>query len=221
MFPTSCSVQKKTSIESVIVPSYNRNAIRWTDANALAAFISSNSAEILEMSKYLVGIARDELRSGLNRNQQFAMYIFEGTRLSGVSAMPSAETPYMMYHTDPDKIDAIQHPFQTLSFKSGDYDDIGLLYAALLESVGIQTAFIPLSDDFIILFDLGIPETQADALFSSLDSLLALGDTMWIPVSAANFKEGFINSWKKGVNAVNEALYNSEDFDLILTKEAL
>jgi len=211
---------KKTSIESVIVPSYNRNAIRWTDANALAAFISPNSAEILEMSKYFVGIARDELRSGLNRNQQFAMYLFEGTRLSGVSAIPSAETPYMMYHTDPEKIDAVQHPFQTLAFKSGDYDDVGLLYAALLESVGISTALIPLSDDFIVLFDLGITDTQAGALFNSLDSLLALGDTMWVPISAANFKEGFINSWMKGVKAVNNAFYNEENLELILTSEA-
>jgi len=211
---------KKTSVESVIVPSYNRNAIRWTDANALAAFISPNSAEILEMSKYFVGIARDELRSGLNRNQQFAMYLFEGTRLSGVNSVPSAETPYMMYHTDSEKIDAIQHPFQTLAFKTGDYDDVGLLYAALLESVGISTALIPLADDFIVLFDLGISETQADALFNSLDSLLALGDTMWIPISSAYFKEGFINSWSKGVNAVNMALYNEENFELILTNDA-
>lgn len=37
---------KRTSIKSVIVPSYNRNAVRWTDANALSAFISPNSAEI-------------------------------------------------------------------------------------------------------------------------------------------------------------------------------
>ncbi len=211
---------KKTAVKTVIVPSYNRNAIRWTDANALAAFISPSSSEILEMSKYLVGIARDELRSGLNRNQQFAMYLFEGTRLTGVEAVPSADTPYMMYHTDTEKIDAIQHPYQTLSFKSGDYDDVGLLYAALLESVGINTAFIPLQDDFIVLFDLGITDTQAENLFSSLDSLLNLGDTMWIPVSSANFKEGFINSWYKGVEAVNTALNTEESFELILTQDA-
>lgn len=211
---------KKTSVESVIVPSYNRNAIRWTDANALAAFISANSAEILETSKYLVGIARDELRSGLNRNQQFAMYLFEGTRLSGIESLPSSETPYMMYHLDTEKIDSIQHPFQTISFKSGDYDDVGLLYAALLESVGISTAFIPLADDFIVLFDLGITDVQANNLFNSLDSLLFLGETMWLPVSMANFKNGFINSWNAGLDAVNEALYNEEYFDLILTQEA-
>lgn len=172
------------------------------------------------MSKYLVGIARDELRSGLNRNQQFAMYLFEGARLSGIKAQPSADTPYMVYHLDSEKNDSVQHPFQTLTFKSGDYDDVGLLYAALLESVGINTAFIPLQDDFIVLFDLGITDTQAESLFSSLDSLLFLGDTMWIPLSSAGFNGGFINSWNRGISAVNNALSNDEYFDLILTKEA-
>ncbi|HOS31495.1 MAG TPA: hypothetical protein PLR39_11830, partial [Treponemataceae bacterium] len=39
-------------------------------------------------------------------------------------------------------------------------------------------------------------------------------------ISAANFKEGFINSWMKGVKAVNNAFYNEENLELILTSEA-
>ena len=67
--------QKRTSVSQIIIPVYNRNQMRWVDPAVLSSFVSSTSPEVMEYSKYLVGIARRYLRSGLNRNLQYAMYI--------------------------------------------------------------------------------------------------------------------------------------------------
>jgi|GEM_PF-1210921 hypothetical protein len=39
----------------VVVCVFNRNSIRWTDASALAAYVSPNAPEVLDLSKYLLG----------------------------------------------------------------------------------------------------------------------------------------------------------------------
>jgi hypothetical protein len=103
--------------KTLVVSVYNRNTLRWTDAAALSAFISPNSPEVLDFSKFIVGIARDRLRSGLNRNMQFGMFLFEGMKEGGIIFTEDEATPYRTYHLDPTLLDYIQYPFQTLSYK--------------------------------------------------------------------------------------------------------
>lgn len=49
----------------------------------------------------------------------------------------------MTYISDPRiKWDFVQYPSETLKLKGGDCDDLSVLYSALLESIGIQTALV-------------------------------------------------------------------------------
>jgi len=205
---------------TVVVDVLNRNTMRWTDLSAVAAFISPNSPEVLDLSKYLVGIARDRLRSGLNRNMQFAMYLYEGLRSGNLAWSHDSTTPYTEYHLDPAKLDYVQYPFQTLAYGSGDYDDLGILYAALLESVGIKTAIIPMAGDFVVLFSLGITPEEASGLFSSADNYMEMEEEVWIPLSLAVFREGFMNSWYNAMNELGPALRGEESVELILLQTA-
>lgn len=211
---------KRLVTQTTVLSVHNRNAIRWSDTAAIAAFIAPTSAEVLDLSKYLVGIARDKLRSGLNRNMQFSMYLLEGLIEGGLSLSTDDSTPYVSYHTNSEFLDYVQYPFQTLAFKSGDLDDIGLLYAALLESVGISAAIIPLSDDFIVAYSLGIDFEAAESLFNSTDSLLDIGGEVWMPLSMATLKEGYVNCWNRGMDRLGQALNSGEQVDFVLLSEA-
>jgi len=206
--------------KTLVVPVYNRNIVRWTDTSVLASFISPNAPEVLDYSKFVVGIARDKLRTGLNRNMQFAMYLFEGLKVGGLSNSNDDTTPYKKYHLDPDLLDYIQYPFQTLAYHSGDYDDLGILYSAALESVGIRTAIIPLKNEFVVAFSLGITAADAENLFSGSGNLLTIADEIWIPVSFSVLREGFINSWYNAMNVLNEAFAAEENVDFIILQEA-
>lgn len=204
----------------VVVSVFNRNSIRWTDASALAAYVSPNAPEVLDLSKYLVGIGRNQLRSGLNRNMQFAAYLYEGLRIGGLSWSEDKTTPYNEYHRDPQYLDYIQYPFQTLAYRSGDYDDMGLLYTALLESVGIKAAFIPLPDDFLVLFSLDITPDDAAVLFDSSDRYLVLGDEVWLPVCFSVFREGFVNSWYYALQLLEPVLQGEQDAEVVVLRDA-
>jgi hypothetical protein len=50
-------------------------------------------------------------------------------------------TPYKKFSQNL-SVDFLQFPNQTLEYKARDCDDLSMLYNALLESVGIKTAFI-------------------------------------------------------------------------------
>lgn len=212
--------QQRVSVTQVIIPVYNRNQVRWTDPSVLASYISSSSQEVLEFSKYLVGVARTYLRSGLNRNMQFAMYVFEGIKLAGIECTDDNSTPYRKYHLNPDLIDYVQYPYQTMLYKTGDKDDVGVLFMSLLQSVGIDAAFIPTRNDFIVCFNTGVSADKAETLFDGTDRVLIMDDEVWIPLSMESLSEGFVNSWYSAVVNVKEAIDAEEDLEFVNINDA-
>jgi hypothetical protein len=205
---------------TALVEVYNRNSYRWGDSASLAVFVSPSAPETLDYQKYMVGIARNHIRTGLNRNMQNAMYLYEGLRVGGIKDSGDQQTPYATYHKDPALLDYIQFPFQTLAYRSGDLDELGILFAASLEAAGIKAALIPLENDFIVAFSLGIDEAQASSFFYNLDGVLVKNDEVWMPVAFSSFRDGFINSWYTAVNAVGTLLAEGGDMDFIVLEDA-
>lgn len=203
--------QKRTAVESVVVSVYNRNQVRWGDPNAIAAYIGPKDSAVRHVASNLVGIGRNQLHSGLNRNLQFAMYLFEGIRLLGIECKSDNATPYSSSHLDPDVLDYIQYPYQTLLYKSGDVDDVGILFMASLEAASIHAGFIPLKDDFIVLVDLNMKESEISSYFDGRDRIIVMDGKVMVPVSMSTLREGFVNSWYNAVNEIMEAASNEED----------
>jgi hypothetical protein len=193
---------------------YNRNAYRWGDVSSLAAFVSPTSPEVLEYAKYVTGIARTHRRTGLNQNMMFGVYLFESLRSNGIDLRES--------NRPPEGIDEIQYPFQTLAYRSGSMVDMGLLFAGALEASGLRAALIPLGDEFIVAFDLGINKDDAvmAALFNGPNKLLVLGEEVWLPVAMSSFESGFIAAWEKGISRIDRILAGSEAADLVILEEA-
>ncbi len=210
----------RNTSQSLVIDTHNRNNFRWNDPAMLASYVSPNSPEVLDFSKYMVGIARNQLRSGLNRNMQFAMYLLEGLKVGGIIYSADETTAYTETHLDPSALDYIQYPYQTLAYHSGDYDDLGLLLAGSLESVGIETALIPLEDDFIVAFSLDMTYQQMESLFYDTNLVLYIGDQFWLPLSLASLREGFINSWYSAVDSLTFAIDRGDPVDFITLKDA-
>ena len=210
----------RVAVIPVTVPVYNRNSMRWIDPAVIASFISTNSQEILELSKSIVGLARSHARTGLNKNMQYAMYVHEGLRNIGIAVEENSDTPYNTYHLDLSALDYIQYPYQTLSYRSGDKDDIAILYMSMLQSVGIDAAFIPLDEDFIVAINLGDATSSLLSLFNDESRILVVDDKVWLPVSIKAMNEGFVNSWLKGIEEVNAMIDAEEDVSFIVLADA-
>ncbi len=201
--------KKKQAVQSVVISVYNRNAFYWSDANALAAFVSPETDEILTFAKEVAGIVNSMAYSGMNKGVQTAAAMMEAIRLAGIKYSDDKTTPYVEYHLT-ENLDSIQYPLQTMNNLSGDYDDLGILLASCLESVQVGTGFLPLEDDFIVLVNLGINPKNASSHFADPDSLILDGENAWFGLSMKNFSKGFTASRKAAAKAIKKANSDAE-----------
>ena len=211
---------ERVSVVPVTVSVYNRNTVRWFDPAMISSFVSTSSQEVLEFSKFMVGVARNYLHTGLNRNMQFAIYLFEGINTAGIAYENTSDTPYDTVHLNPQILDYVQYPYQTLTYRSGDKDDVGILYMSMLESVGIGAAYIPMEEDFIIAVLLGDDSNSIRNMFDGTDRILIVDDKVWIPLSMSEIGSGFMESWTRGVELVQTAIEQEEDIDFIVLSDA-
>jgi tetratricopeptide (TPR) repeat protein len=107
-----------------------------------------------------------------------------------------------------------------MAYRTGTVTDVGLLYAASLEAVGIRAAIIPLDGDFITAFSLGINEAAAAGQFNGLDRLLIVDDEVWLPISMAKFNDGFMESWRGAAERLSAAFSAGENVDFIILEDA-
>ncbi|MBE3064240.1 MAG: tetratricopeptide repeat protein, partial [Spirochaetes bacterium] len=198
----------------------HRNATTWKDERMTAAFVSPNDPAVLEHSKYIAGLIRDRIRTGIDGNLQYGMGFFEGLRLSGIAYVADPTTPYRELHVDASATDYLQYPYQTLAYKTGDCDDLSILYAAALESVGIKTAFIPFADDFLVAFPLGMDEAEARSTFVEPSALIYQGGKPWLPVQVSRIREGFLAAWQGGAKKWNDAAASGMPARMFTIEEA-
>lgn len=194
---------------------HHRNAARWEDDRIAAAFVSPNDPAVLEYSKFIAGLVRENVRPDISNNLQYAIGLFEGLRLSEIAFTPDPSTPYLETRNDSRMVDYIQYPYQTIAYKGGDRDDIGLLYAAALESVGIHAAYIPFKDEFLIAVDLAMDEETARDVFYFGDELIYRNGSAWVPLQVSRIKEGFMRAWVEGMKLWNTHLAESPGTEFI------
>ena len=207
---------ERQSVQTVAVQVFNRNTFPAVDPTGLAAFVSPASPEILEYAKHVTGLARSARRTGLNQNMQFALWLFEGLRASGIRLDDT--------HTVQEET---QFPAETLGFRTGDRTDIGLLYAAALEASGIPSALVPLEKtegspegDFVVACNLGLNEAAAGLLFNGLETLLVIDGQVWMPLSMNAFNDGFMAAWDGAVEALNRMFAEAVEVNCIMPENA-
>jgi len=190
----------------------HRNALTWEDPALLSTFISPNDPSVLEASKYIAGNVRAITRPELDVNLQYALGLFEGLRLSGIAYSPDPQTPYASFRNSLDKVDYVQYPHQTLAYRGGDSDDLAVLYAAALESVGVPAAIIPLKDEVIVAFMLSSSTAAARAMFSNGEDFVYLDEETWVPVKVSLVREGFLQAWSEGAKIFNSTPQSADLF---------
>lgn len=201
-----------TEIKEVVISSYNRNTFNWSNPDGIVALISPNDGAALELSKTIIGIIRDETHLGISQNLEYSMALFESLNTMGIIYERDLQTPYDEYHYLED-VDYIQFPYQTMTYKAGDCDDLAVLFASMLSSVGIKSVLLFTKDDVICGIDLKISGSAASKQFSSLDRLVNIDDVLYLPVSMKNLGAGYFAAWNTALEEINA----SEELDLSVT----
>src|SRR6056297_58193 len=198
-----------TSTLPVTVSINNRNAMTWDDDRKAAAFVTSKDPAVLNFAKNVAASMRSNDIEAVNTNFRTAMAIFEALHIYGIGYVVDPASPYSVLSEQTDALDFIQFPNQTLAYKAGDCDDITILYSALLEAVGIETAFITAPGHIYMALNIDMAPESAKQIFSNTGKLIIKDNETWIPVEITLVQEGFLKAWKIGAKEWRETS-NSE-----------
>jgi hypothetical protein len=175
---------------------HHRNAITWSDDRRAASFVSPTNPAALWFSKYASGIVRDRLRGDINKPLQLAIGMFEAERLYGLNYVVVPANDFSVKHGLKDYIDSVQFPHQTLANRGGDCSDLAILFATLMQSVGVEAAFITIPGHIFAAFNTGLDEAEARAEFYDPGLLIYRDGKAYIPVEITMVRDGFIKAWR-------------------------
>ncbi len=190
---------------------FDRNATTWDDNRKAASFVTAKDPSVLRFSKNIVGMIKDKGSKSVNGNILTAMALYEAISLYGMSYVIDPTTPYAEYSENKQAVDFLQFPRQTLEYRAGDCDDLSILYSALLESIGVETAFVTIPGHILMAFSLDMTPVEARKDFSKPEDLIYREQMAWLPVEVTMLGEGFLKAWQTGAKEWREAVSKKKE----------
>lgn len=192
---------------------HSRNALTWVDDFRIAGFVTSQDSEILRLSRNVMALSMDSMVSGIDPTIQKLLAFHQLLKDAGIRYLVDPVSPYADRSEVDGEIDFVQFPVQTLINRAGDCDDLSVLYAALLEAAGAETAFITVPGHIFIAAAL---EAPPNALVSRQGVIEAEG-RFWVPLEATALEGHFLTAWTA---AMNEWTSAGEEARLFTLKQA-
>ena len=174
---------------------HNRNALTWDDDRKAAAFVTAKDPSVLKFAKNAISVIKQARAAGWNENFQKAMCLHIAGSLLGLSYVIDPATPYRELSDRQSALDYLQFPRQTLEYRAGDCDDLSILYSALLEATGVETAFITVPGHIFMAFCLGAGDDPSLKMLNPEDLILR-EEKVWLPVETTEIEGGFLRAWQ-------------------------
>ncbi len=189
---------RETVIASVPVSLAIGNAIVWDDDRKAAAFVTHRSPEIMHFVSSVMAQTAGNGSAAVHGNLRAAMALYASIVEHGVVYTKDPEAPFTQAMREQLPEDHIRFPLQTLQSRAGDCDDLSVLYATLLEAVGIPAAFVTIPGHIYVAFSLGLTMDEARRFFADTDDLVEVDGEAWVPVEITDLSGGFLRAWSIG-----------------------
>jgi len=176
---------------------FERHAMRWDRKAKLGAFVTHKAPVVADFSRLVVQEYIDAYPN-VPQSIVYARGIYDALGVLGLKYLVDPTSPFMEFSNSASAVDYLQFPRDTLSRKSGDCDDLSVLFAACMENIGIGTAFVKVPGHLFVMFNTGVLEKDRITL-GFPDELLVLHQGMvWIPVEMTMVGASFTRAWQKG-----------------------
>ncbi len=199
--------RKTVKTVPVTVNVQNRNAMTWDDDRKAAAFVTAKDPVVLGFAKGMASMVRaDQGAAAVSLEFRIGLALFQALKEYGLGYAIDPSTPFVATSGSETTVDFLQFPNQTLAYRAGDCDDISVLYSALLESIGIPSAFVTTPGHIYVAFDTGLTQENAAKLFQDSGDLIIRNGSVWIPVEVTIVKDGFVRAWSVGAREWRDAV---------------
>jgi tetratricopeptide (TPR) repeat protein len=202
----SDSVAPLSQTKTATMVIYDRNALTWDNNEKAAAFVSGKDPWVLVLSNNVTSAVKDLCNAAINRNLQTAIAFHAALRQYGLSYVVNPKSPFAQAQANPEIVDFVKFPRQTLAFKAGDCSDLSVLYASFFESVGVETAFITVPGHIFMAINLDIDPRVMGSQFSATDDLIVRDGKVWLPIEVTLRGSSLADAWKHGAGEWRENL---------------
>lgn len=203
--------RRRSAVTYQTIRLYGRNSITWDDDRKAAVFVTFADPEVLAFSKPIAGMVKEKGPKTVNQNLRMAMGVFDALSLYGLQYVVDPTTPsYQDAAKNRETIDFLQFPRQTLAFKAGDCDDLSIVLCTLLESVGVETAFITVPGHIFMAVSLDMTPAEARTMFPDTGDLVFVEKKTWLPIEATMIGRGFLSAWQTGAREWRDASATSQ-----------
>jgi len=182
----------------------DRNSMSWFDDRCAAAYVTAKDPVILNFAKNVTGSVAGRESFTIDRGLQAAVAIHTALELYGINYLVDPKSSYAALSDAKDAIDFLQFPRQTIEYRSGDCDDLSILYAALLEASGVETAFITTPGHIYLAIALDMPESDVRRVFPTNGDFIHQGGKVWLPFEITERRGGFLRAWQLGASQWRE-----------------
>jgi hypothetical protein len=124
--------------------------------------------------------------------------MFDALGVLGLKYIVDPTSPFQEFSGKATVVDYLQYPRDTLTRKSGDCDDLSILFAACLEDIGVPTAFVDVPGHVFIMFNTGVAEKDKTTLGFPDQLIVTHEGFVWIPIEMTMVGSSFTTAWQKG-----------------------
>lgn len=175
---------------------FTRNAVTWEREKMLSSFITYKDTNVIRFSRGVIRAVDETDLNHMDNHFLIGMALFQGLSRYGLSYASDPTNHQTIIEDYRLSIDFLQFPGETLNHQAGDCDDFSILYAALLESLGIQTAFIITPGHIYTAFALAREPEEVKGLFQHPENFIFRNGKTWIPVETTRVGDGFLKAWQ-------------------------
>jgi len=206
---------------SVSYDLHDKTALSWDDDRKVAAFITPADSALRNYSSYIRQTCKNEVISGLSEALQTGMQVYSALTEIGCLYQVDPTSPFTTAQGNPLIVDSISLPRDTLKRATGDCDDLTVLYASILETVGIETAFITVPGHIYTAFNTRVPSRNYKSVHPDRNMTLNINGELWIPVEITMIgTNDFLSAWRKGIEQYKALEQTPEKRNLIFTHKA-
>jgi DNA-binding beta-propeller fold protein YncE len=203
MLPAEISItfsqagEPRTVTRSIPLTLYERRAMQWDDKAKLGAFVTQTDSMVADLSRQVVQQYADAY-PGLPQTLVYARGIFDAFGVLGLKYIVDPLSPFHEFSVSPAEVTYLQYPRDTLIKKSGDCDDLSALFAACMENIGIDAAYVDVPGHMFVLFNTGVAVEDKITLGIPNELIVPYLGTVWIPVETTMVGTSFTRAWQKG-----------------------
>ncbi len=209
--------ERKEYESTLAVTVVEKHGMTWEEPERIGLYVTHLDEAVERFARGTVQGFREIERSAIvYDNLLRAIELFDALGAHGVRYLPDPDNPYGGIVPGRPTLDIVRLPRETLRSRAGDCDDLAVLYAALLQNVGIDTALVDVLDHVFVLFDTGLTARSVGQLARDPGLLhVDARGRVWVPVETTLVGQPFSAAWEAGA-----ATLASRRFTVIGMKEA-